>query len=276
MTTPALPDSCPDWLRRDLGFDAAGLLPLFADGRRIGWVTHEFALTLARWPGVFESRAGAAGELLAFRADLADPAMRSAALAGMLVTLRAEGRVRGWRDETYRVPPRGQGGELFRIERAARKLFGIESHAVHVNGWTRGPGGEARLWVARRSPAKSVDPDRWDNLVAGGISAATDAPATLVKECFEEAGLPPELAGRAVHGGTLAFARNDPEGVDVQRIEVYDLELPPGVEPRNQDGEVAEFRCLSIEEIQTLLERPRAFTVDAALVTLDALARRGP
>lgn len=260
----------PGWLRDALIFDPSALIEFHAGGRRVGWVRRDFATELARWPAVFRLT-----DHLAFAPGLDDAARRSAGLARVLAALREAGRLRGWRDECYRVPPRGDGPELFRMERAARRRFGIQSHAVHVNGWTRGPAGEPCLWVGRRSPSKSVDPDRWDNLVAGGIAADSDAVATLVKECFEEAGVDAALARRAVHAGTLAFARDDPEGVDAQRIEIHDLELPPDWMPRNQDGEVAGFRRLSIDAVRDLLDVPGAFTVDAALVTLDALARRG-
>jgi len=216
-------------------------------------------------------------ERVGFAPGLDSAATRSLAIAQVLQSLREEGVVTGWRDEAYCVPPRGaQGGgtgpELFRMERAARKLFGIESHASHLNGLVRTPAGVS-MWIARRSPAKSVDPDRLDNIVAGGIAAESDAWATLLKECGEEAGIPEALARNAVRRGTLRFRRRDPEGVDAQRIDLFDLELPPEFVPVNRDGEVAEFRLMNIDGLEREMQRPGEFTVDAALVARECLGR---
>jgi hypothetical protein len=64
-----------------------------------------------------------------------------------------------------------------------------------------------------------------------------------------------------------------PEGVQCELIHVYDLELPPGFAPRNQDGEVAEFRLVSFAEMRRLIEDTDELTVDAALVALDYFSR---
>ena len=263
----------PPWLEHALLFDPAGLLRFCVGERPVGWILPDLARRLARWPEVFS----VARDRVSFAPGLDSAAARSLAIAKVLHALREEGVVTGWRDEAYRVPPRGArrghgGQELFRMERAARKLFGIESHASHLNGLVRTPQGMS-MWIARRSPAKSVDPDRLDNIVAGGIAAGTDAWATLLKECGEEAGIPEELARMAIRRGTLRFRRRDPEGVDAQRIELFDIELPQDFAPVNRDGEVAEFRRMSIDELESELQRPGGFTVDAALVARECLGR---
>jgi hypothetical protein len=70
----------------------------------------------------------------------------------------------------------------------------------------------------------------------------------------------------------LQLDRDVPEGLQFERLHVFDIELPHGVTPSNQDGEVAEFRCLTVAEA---LAHARAgdMTVDAALVTLDFALR---
>ena len=68
---------------------------------------------------------------------------------------------------------------------------------MHLNGIA----GE-RMWLARRSPTKQIDPGMLDNLVAGGISVGFSARDPLVKEAWEEAGIPAELARKAVASGT--------------------------------------------------------------------------
>jgi 8-oxo-dGTP pyrophosphatase MutT (NUDIX family) len=132
------------------------------------------------------------------------------------------------------------------------------------------------MWIARRSAGKPIDPGMLDNLVGGGISAGSSLEETLVKEAREEAGLPAELARSAKRGGTVRILREVPEGVQSEVISVYDLVLPAGFEPKNQDGEVAEFRCLAFEEVLRLLRETEQFTLDATLVAMDYFNRRTP
>jgi hypothetical protein len=75
-----------------------------------------------------------------------------------------EGFIPGWRNERYRI------ADAFEIERAAARPFGLTTQAVHLNGIA----GD-RMWLARRSPSKQIDPGMLDNLVAGGISAGFSA-----------------------------------------------------------------------------------------------------
>ena len=135
---------------------------------------------------------------------------------------------------------------------------------MHLNGIV----GE-RMWLARRSATKQTDPGMLDNLVAGGISVGYSVEATLVKEAWEEAGLPAELARKAKFGGTLTVVREVPRGVQWETVIIYDLELPPDFQPKNQDGEVSEFQLLPFSEIEN-----QNLTYEAALVAQDYLRRR--
>ena len=124
------------------------------------------------------------------------------------------------------------------------------------------------------SDAKPVDPGMLDNLVGGGIAEGMDAPGTLVKECAEEAGIPAALAARADHCATLRVTCTVPDGVHDEIVYAYDLELPAEFEPANRDGEVAQFLRIAPAELIDLIAA-RQFTVDAGLVAIDFLARRG-
>jgi hypothetical protein len=66
--------------------------------------------------------------------------------------------------------------------------------------------------------------------------------------------------------------RDIPEGLQREWIHVYDLALPAGLVPRNQDGEVAE---IALHPIATALDLAAGdeMTVDASLVTLDFALR---
>jgi 8-oxo-dGTP pyrophosphatase MutT (NUDIX family) len=233
-----------------MSFKASRYVPFMAGGRRIGWLQPELAARLASFQNVFSAGAE--------RIDLLD----AEGLTPVVEALAKEGFIPGWRNERYRI------ADLFDIERAAARPFGLTTQAVHLNGVA----GE-RMWLARRSAAKPIDPGMLDNLVAGGISVGFTIESTLVKEAWEEAGIPAELARKAQPGGTLAVLREVPEGVQSETILIYDLELPEDWHPRNQDGEVCEFKLVTFAEVERHVVTC-ALTYEAGLVARDYLKRR--
>jgi 8-oxo-dGTP pyrophosphatase MutT (NUDIX family) len=94
-----------------------------------------------------------------------------------------------------------------------------------------------------------------------------------VKECWEEAGMPPDLAANATRGRVFYVLQSLPEGTQAEQIYVFDLALPVDFAPRNQDGEVGEHRLARIDEVARWIEEG-SMTVDASLATLDLLLRR--
>jgi 8-oxo-dGTP pyrophosphatase MutT (NUDIX family) len=222
------------------------LVPLALEGKQIGWLRPELAARLGEWKQVFR--------ISPERVKLLKPDL----LGPVIEALAKEGFIPGWRNERYRI------AERFEIERAAARPFGLTTQAVHLNGIA----GD-RMWLARRSPAKQIDPGMLDNLVAGGISVGFSAETTLVKEAWEEAGIPAELVRKAVASGTLSVLREVPEGVQSETVSIYDLELPQDWRPQNQDGEVSEFKLLTFSEVEREI-----LTYEAALVARDYLRRR--
>jgi 8-oxo-dGTP pyrophosphatase MutT (NUDIX family) len=108
-----------------------------------------------------------------------------------------------------------------------------------------------------------------DNLVGGGVTAGLTEFQVLVKEAWEEAGIAAELAQKATPRGTISVLREVPEGVQSEIISTYDLDLPEDFQPRNQDGEVAEFQLLAFEAVER-----EALTYEAGLVARDYFNRR--
>jgi len=229
-----------------MSFKASRYVPFMAGGRRIGWLQPELAARLAGWPAVFTS--GPEKVVLVDATGLG-PAVEK---------LAQEGFIPGWRNERYRIE------DLFDIERAAARPFGLTTQAVHVNGIV----GE-RMWLARRSATKPIDPGMLDNLVGGGVTAGLSPAQVLLKEAWEEAGIPAGLARQATAGGTLSVLREVPEGVQSETISVYDLELPADFRPENQDGEVSEFKLVTFAEVEG-----EVLAYEAGLVALDYLRRR--
>jgi 8-oxo-dGTP pyrophosphatase MutT (NUDIX family) len=220
-------------------------VPLSLGGKRIGWVRPELAAHLASWPKVFATSPD--------RVALLDPD----GLAAAVEQLAEEGFIPGWRNERYRID------DLFDIERAAARPFGLTTQAVHLNGIV----GE-RMWLARRSATKPIDPGLLDNLVGGGVSVGFSIQETLGKEAWEEAGIPAQLAARATRGGTVRILREVPEGVQSEIVHVFDLALPEAFEPRNQDGEVSEYLLVSFQDIEK-----HPLTLEAELATKDYFSR---
>lgn len=245
-------------------FDPAAHVALLCEGHRVGWLRKAYAQRLAGWPEVFAS--DARGVHVA--AALADPAARTAAINRVVARLHEEGVIRGWRNELYAVATAFDAPPLFHIERAAARFFGTMTYAAHANGYC---GGE--MWIARRAATKPIDPGLLDNLVGGGMSAGVAPLATVVREAWEEAGIPEALARNAAAAGSFEVLREVPEGVQVETIFLFDLELPGDFVPHNQDGEVAEFRRVAFKDVAALADG-KAMTLDASLVARNFLERR--
>ena len=243
------------------------LVPFYVREHAVGWLRPSFADLLRRWPHVFEVTAS----YVTLRAMPDTVHGRSTAMAEVTQALERDGVIRGWRNEPVSVSNHYAAPELLRIERAATRHFGMMAYAAHLTGLTRRKG-EPHLWIARRAADKSVDPDRLDNLVGGRISCGYTVDETIVKEAWEEAGIPADLMKGVACASVVRVEYSVPEGLHREVIFAHDLWLPEDFRPQNQDGEVARLYCLSIPEaIEAILAGE--FTLDAGAVTVDALLR---
>lgn len=259
------------------GFDAAAKLRLMAGGRQVGWLPRTHAGILRGLGTVLgpERPLADGSAAVALLPGCGDFDARSAALQALSRQLADAGHVQGWRDELFAVTAALDAPAVAVVERAAARFLGLLTFASHMNGIVDGEAGQPpALWISRRSAAKAVDPGMWDNLVAGGMPHGSDPLATLVRECEEESGIPPGLAQGVQPHGMIEVLRDLPEGVQWEQVYVYDLLLPPGFTPHNQDGEVSEHRRVEVAPLLAIMSAG-AMTVDATLVTLDALCRRG-
>lgn len=250
-------------------FDPSAHVPFFIDEERVGWIRRGDVRWLQPWPDVFHISADA----IRLSPSFPDLHARSAALGAVIGMLAADGKIPGWRNETYAIRNTFGAPPLAFIERAASRFFGTMTYAVHVNGIVENRGNAPELWIARRSDTKATDPGMLDNVVAGGIGWGVGIEETLVKECWEEAGMTPEVARKAVRGRAFYVLQSLPEGTQAEEIIVFDLVLPADFAPRNQDGEVGEHRLARIGEVAKWIEEG-AMTVDASLATIDLMLRR--
>ncbi len=269
IAPPAAAARIAERLVRVLAAPTRSYRPFIVDGHIAGWITAERVQRLVRWPDVF--RRSERGVELTPKLDT--PEARTAALAAVARTLSAEGGLTAWRDERYAVAADPDGTALFELERAAGRYFGIHTFAAHANGLV-GDDDRWRMWLARRSPTKAIDPGLLDNLVGGGIAAGSDAAATLVKEAWEEAGITEELAQRVQRVGSVDLCRDQPDGLQRETIHVHDLWLPADFVPANQDGEVVEHRLCPPDGVLSVLASDD-ITADATLVIVDFLLRHG-
>jgi 8-oxo-dGTP pyrophosphatase MutT (NUDIX family) len=207
---------------------------------------------------------------------LAAPADREAVFTEVNGRLRAQGLIQGWRDETFPLLSPASGRVLATFERASARFWGTLTLGAHCNGWVAGAGGEpAALWIARRSATKATDPGKLDNLIGGGVAHGQTPWQALVREGWEEAGLRPAEMQAARACGVIELRRDLPEGLQFERLHVFELELPAHWSPVNQDGEVGGFERLPMALAWEAATRAD-MTVDAALVTLEFLARHSP
>jgi 8-oxo-dGTP pyrophosphatase MutT (NUDIX family) len=255
-------------LRAAHRFDPAAHVPFLCAGARVGWLRKAHAQRLTSWPDVFKR--DARGVRVAESLD--SPAARSRAVGDVIDALHEEGAITGWRNERYAVVTAFDAPPLLHIERAAARFFGTTTYAAHANGYC-GSGADCEMWFARRAASKPIDPGMLDNLVGGGMSAGVPPLQTIVREAWEEAGIPEPLARNAIATGTIDILRKVPEGVQSEVIFVFDLALPQDFQPHNEDEEVAEFHRLSVAKVHSFLHDRGQMTLDASLVVAKFLER---
>ncbi len=251
-------------------WNPAAYRPLVIDGRTLGRVSHGVAQRLAGFPDVFVVR----DDSVALAPGLDDFDARSAAVAEVLGEMKARGEIPHWRGEDYPVAERWDEAPAFKIERAASALLGTRRFGVSMNGLVRDAGG-LKMWVATRAATKQTEPGKLDHLVAGGQPFGLGVRENLVKEAWEEAGIPADLAARAIPVGAISFRCERPDGLLDEVTFCYDLELPADFAPANTDGEVESFTLWPIEEVLARVYDTEDFGFDVPLVIIDFAIRHG-
>ena len=272
MIEPSILAAIAARLTRALALPDIDYRPLFVDGIAIGLVDDARAARLARF-GVF----AVDGQRVVLDPRFRTTEARSQAFAETALALRAEGALPAWRDELFAIGTRFGEPPLFVIERGAARYFGLATYAVHVNGVVH-EDDAPWMWFARRSPTKDVDPGLLDNLIGGGIAAGYRVDETIVKEAFEEAGVPASLAREARAAGIVHSVKPMFDGLQRETLFVHDLVLPRDFVPANQDGEAVEHRRVDLVTAARTIAASGGVdetTVDASLVVLDFLIRHG-
>ncbi len=250
--------------------DLTGFRPFVVAGARVGWVRHALAERLARFAKTFTVR----DDAIELDPRLADFDARSAAMEPVVDWLEAEGLLTGRRVEFYPVATSWGAQPLLKLERAAVPRFGLRTWGVHMTGFVRTAGGIA-IWVPRRARDRPTYPGQLDNTVAGGQPIGLSFRDNLVKECGEEAGIPPDLARRAVSVGAIAYRLEAEDGLKPDVQICFDLELPAEFVPNAVDGEIESFALLPAAETMRLVRVTREFKFNCNLVLIDFFVRHG-
>ncbi|KAH6894243.1 thiamine pyrophosphokinase-related protein-like protein [Thelonectria olida] len=211
---------------------------------------------------------------------------RSTLVKEGLLLMRAKNDVsilKSWRNETF--PIFGPNREvLLHIERCACPLFGVVTYGAHAIAYVPPllPDGEMKIWISRRARSKQTFGGMLDSSAAGGIASGDTPLETILRECEEEASLPPDVISQRLRASgiiTNFYVRDHRSGGEVGLFQpegnfVFDLPLPPDVVCTTNDGEAEEFRLYTVEEVKEALKR-REFKPNSALVMLDFFVRHG-
>jgi hypothetical protein len=205
---------------------------------------------------------------------LATPEQRTAALEAVVKALIERKVIAKFRAERYPVMAAWGDAPLCLLDRSAVAVFGVKAYGIHINGYTERDG-KMLLWIGRRAADKAVEPDKLDNMIAGGQPAGLSLRDNLVKEADEEATVPRALALRSRPAGAITYCMEGERGLKPDTMFVYDLALPADFTPRPNDDEISAFMLMTPEAVIGRLRATWDFKFNVALVLIDFLIRTG-
>ena len=260
-----------DHIRQCNNADLSQFEPWFIGETRAGFLHRDFLAMIAVRPDLFSHRDG--GWHLSPALDT--PAKRSEAMRAFLLELRDRGLFgRLWREEIYNVGQNFSDPPLMTMERAAVPWFGVRAWGPHMTGFVRKKDG-LYIWVPRRSYDKPTYPGELDNTVAGGQPAGIGLLDNLIKECGEEASIPPELARQAKAVSYVSYWNQSGRQLKPDIMTCFDLELPHDFTPRANDVEVHAFELWPVQRVYETVRDTSEFKYNCNLVLIDFFVRHG-
>lgn len=259
-----------DRIHRCNQHDLTGFLPFVLGDRTVGWLRASFAHRLSARPDAFT----VTDTSVAFTEAYADSDQRTHLIASLAENWVTEGLLPKLRQEIYPVRSGWAGSDYFRLDRGLVPFFGVRAYGVHLNGYVSRQD-DIYLWIGKRSADRKVEPNKLDNIVAGGQPAKLGLLENLIKECEEEAGMSSELVRLAKPVGTVTYCFETASGLKPDTLFCYDLRVPEDFTPQNQDGEIADFRLMHIEDALKLIRDGDSFKFNVSLVILDFAIRHG-
>lgn len=251
-------------------YDLNDYRPFVVDQLAYGWIRGDFAQILEEWPKIFSVE----DNHVALAHDLPGYQQRSDALQDVVGELHQRQIIDTWVGEPYPVTRDFHTDPVMEMERSAILYFGLLGFGIHINGLVQTADGP-HVWVGTRSCDKPFYSGKLDQMVAGGQPLRISVEENLLKECREEANIPPELARNAQARGELRYMMETKRGIDISTIFLYDLWLPEEFEPENTDGEVESFALIPLSELARLTDETEMFKDNCNLVNIELLIRSG-
>ena len=259
-----------DKIRQCNNMRADRFTPFMVAEHQVGWIRDDYRDILRSFSDVFIVQ----DDLIYLDNRFADLRSRTAAMQAVVETLITDKVIPPHHGEVYPVTASHKDAPEFLIDRAVASWFGTRTFGQHLNGFVREQD-HILMWIGRRAMDRGYEPGKLDQLVAGGFPHGVTARENMRKECMEEAGMPAELADRAVAVGAITCRYENPRGVKPETLYCYDLELPPDFQPECTDGEVDEFMLLPLEEVAHRVRDTDEFKLNCNLVVIDFLVRHG-
>ncbi|XP_062510838.1 uncharacterized protein LOC134186799 [Corticium candelabrum] len=249
-------------------------IPFCIGSEQYGLVREDCWRELAKFPDVFV--VDGKEKVVKLSEQLGTVEKRTEKVNEILMKLREDEVfhcLKGWRNEMYPVSKSYHAPPVFLIERAGAGLLGIKQYGCHLNGYFH-TDESLLMWISRRSLNKPTFPDKLDNLAAGGLPVGMKVKDNIVKECYEEAAIPTDVASRAISVGSISYFFEDERGLFPETQFLFDLELAPDFKPVANDGEVEQFYCWPLDQVKEEISSG-SFKPNCALVVLDFLIRHG-
>ena len=249
-------------------YDLTEFLPWHISGKRVGYVHKKHSKYLEAFPKFFVSLS----DHFALSDNLINSEERTMAIEEMLEILRTEDPKLSKLNEKYAVKENINGKTLMEIDRGAADFFGILNTGVHLNGITNDHENK-KMWVATRSHQRKTFPGELDNMVAGGQPSNITRQENVVKECYEEASIPEELAKASEPKGVVSY--NMQAGTTLRRkiLYVYDLYLPSSFIPLPNDNEVEKFDLVSVETVMETIKNRHIILVKIFILKISIIFR---
>ncbi|CAG0892786.1 unnamed protein product [Cyprideis torosa] len=263
---------CRKWNNFPSSVAQSRCLPVFFGEHHIGYVRPEHAKVMSEnYPKAFREEPDST------RGSTTFSVLSEESLATALERMRTETEiqaVKGWRNELYAIRSQFHLPTLLLIERSAACLFGMRQYGTTLIGIVHHPQKGKCVWLQRRAKDKPTWPGQWDVTVSGGLSAFLDIRQRMIQEAEEEAGIPEVLLKDMKAAGIVSFFHDCPRGMYPSTEFMFEVELPSSFTPKNMDGEVDEFRLVSLQELYEAILDP-SFKITACPMAVDCLIRHG-
>ena len=84
-----------------------------------------------------------------------------------------------------------------------------------------------------------------------------------------------KIAALSKPAGAITYCVEQAEGLRRDVLSIYDLVLPEDFEPENTDGEMEDFRLMTMDELSSCVQDTCDFKYNCSIVVIDFFIRHG-